>query len=60
MEKVRKGRLNMVKELKKGNNVPYHGYLLNIHEYEKYTQFQKIAPALLEYIQQEKEGNRLG
>ena len=29
-----------MKELQKGNKVPYHGYLLNISEYEQYAQFK--------------------
>ena len=39
-----------MKELRKGNKVPYHGYLLNVTEYEKYSQFlcflEKYKPLL--------------
>jgi len=31
-----------LKEMKKGNKVPYHGYLLNVGEYEKYSQFMSF------------------
>lgn len=49
----------MVKEVKKGNKVPYHGYLLGISEYEKYQLFDKIAPHFLEYLQEEtKQGKK--
>ena len=44
-----------MKEVKKGNKVPYHGYLLNISEYEKYLQAQKLLPELITYFENTNE-----
>ena len=46
----------MVKELQKGNKVPYRGYLLNISEYEKYKKMQELLPEMIRTFEMIKQG----
>ncbi len=39
-----------MKEVKKGNKVPYNGYLLNKKEYEKYKKSLALAEEVGEFI----------
>lgn len=34
-------------EVKKGNHVPYHGFLLNMSEWRKYEKMQELMPQLI-------------
>ena len=43
----------MVKEVKKGNKVPYKGFLLNVGEYQEYKKMLEIFPAFQEYVEKE-------
>lgn len=44
-----------MKEVKKGNKIPYHGYLLNMTEYHKIKKMQEAFPLLVDYYQTSKE-----
>ena len=48
----------MGREVNKDCKVPYHGYLLNMTEWEEYQRVQKVLPDILDVLAEERKKNR--
>ena len=50
----------MGREVNKDCKVPYHGYLLNMTEWEDYKRYQEVLPAIVEVLESKKKECRRG
>lgn len=47
-----------MREVQKGNKIPYHGYLMNMGEYETYQKMQELLPELIRYYEESQQNYR--
>lgn len=48
-----------MKELNRGVKAPYHGFLLNMTEFQQYNKMQEIFPELVEFFEEQRKTRKI-